>query len=142
MIEFLFFNSINCKIEQLYSDEEKIIKFLKSFYSEYITECDSFSINWSQIEIIKEKYCTKSLIKKIKILQEDGMIDYDPFLNAQDCNINWLKTLNITKEEKDSCWYNVYYTDNYSDIKIKISIIKEGNLYKINDIWSLNSQNP
>jgi hypothetical protein len=141
IIEFMFFNSFNCNIEQLYSDEEQIIKLLKYFYTEYISECDNPSTNWSQIEIIKEKYCTRSLIKKIKVLQEDAILDYDPFLNAQDCDINWLKTLNITKENNDSCWYDVSYMDNYNSkrIIIKLNVIKDENSYKINDIWSLNN---
>ena len=142
MIEFILFSSFNCKIEQSHSDEEPEIKLLKSFYTEYITACDNLSINWSQMEMIKEKYCTQFLIKKIKMLQENEIIDYDPFLNAQDCDINWLKTLDITKENKDSCWYNVSYVNNYNNerIKIKVSVIKTGDSYKINNILSLNNE--
>jgi hypothetical protein len=69
-------------------------------------------------------------------LKEDEL-DYDPFLKAQDSNTEWLKTLSIKKDLKESNHYQILYLDTYnnSQIKITVIVVKEKESYKIDSIF-------
>ena len=88
--------------------------------------------NDSIIELIKVKHCTANLINKINREEQD----FDPFLNAQDCNIEWLKTLSYKNDERNKNLYYVSYYDNYNNVKIiiKLIVVKEKEFYKIDNI--------
>ena len=62
-------------------------QMLKEFYTQYIT---AFS-RMSDLTNIKEKFLTEELRKRLDIAK----LDYDPFLNAQDCDKAWLKNLEV-----------------------------------------------
>lgn len=105
---------------------------LKTFYVIYISENAKESINKKRINIIKKKYVTEKLLNKI----EKEELDYDPIINAQDCDVQWSKTLEITNDCKKSQIYIVSYIDVYSKRKntIKLFIIKEFGYFKISNI--------
>lgn len=126
----ILFNS--CGQAQDNSSDGKIISMLKEFYTSYITENSKMPPNMKNIDSMKRKYCTNSLLYKIK-KQE---LDYDPFLNAQDSNTEWLKTLSITKDSNKTNLYIVSYIDSYSNnkISVKLIIVKEKDSFKINSI--------
>ena len=115
--------------------DEKI-KFIKSFYFEYITETcteDGSLPNMKNVERIEEKYCSKELLEKIKGL------DYDPFLKAQDCDVEWLNILDIKADKEDDTWFIVSYSYvDYLGVKqnicIKLKIIQTDNYYLIIDL--------
>lgn len=114
--------------------DEKI-NFIKSFYTEYITEnCKEDGLpNRENVEKIKEKYCSKELLTKIK------MLDYDPFLNVQDCDLEWLKILEIKADTKEDSWFIVSYSyidylDTKQNIRIRLKIIPIDKSYYIVDI--------
>lgn len=120
------------------------INFIQSFYKEYITEtCLEDDLpEWEKIEKIQEKYCSKELRRKIKeIIQEDGLLDADPFLNAQDCDIEWLKSLNVKADVNDS-WFVVSYSytdylNTKQNIEIRLKVISANDSYYIDDIEGL-----
>ncbi len=105
---------------------------LYKFYTSYINECSIVPTNFEKIDSIKNKYCTTNLLNKNKELYETQELDYDLFLNAQDCTNLSLKTLTI---QKDSTKNNVYVVSySYGDNPIRLFVIKENGIYKIDAI--------
>ncbi len=115
--------SIYAQSELSTISDGQIIKDLTNFYTLYITESSKNQPNERQLNLIKHKYCSDKLLRKLSLEE----LDYDPFLNAQDCDIEWLKTLTITKDNKSKNKYIVGFIDNFSNkkntIKLIISII-------------------
>jgi len=116
------------------STESAIPKMLITFYSTYIKAFSEMEPNKSETvcDSIRNLYCSKNLLAEIKIHE----LDYDPFLNAQDADIEWLKTLKITKDPKRNWLYTVSYLDNYSKetVYIKLKIVKLKESFKIDAI--------
>ena len=115
------------------TSEKDALIFIKSFYTEYIKLSDS--PNLKKIETLKQKYCSQKLLKSINDDLESGDLDYDVFVNAQDIDEKWLKTLSVNRELKSNI-YSVSYFDNYQrkTIKIKLKIINKGGKYLIDNI--------
>ena len=114
---------------------------LKEFYTQYITECDKTPTNFDTIEKIKENFLTKALIQKLQMAE----LDYDPFLNAQDCDKSWIETIEIKPVTETENIYKVCYRS--SDFRgehtncITLSLVKINGKYLINDIEGLSSEN-
>jgi hypothetical protein len=105
---------------------------LRTFYTNYITEISETSDvkkEISYLDSLTHIYCTSSLLEKIK----NEELDYDPFINAQDADIECLRTLTINKDAEVSNLYVVSYLETYSfqQINIKLLIVKQKNCYKI-----------
>lgn len=130
----MLLNTFNCISSPVQDDSDKqILSMLKSFYSNYITENSKMPPNQKNIKLIKNKYCTSTFLKKI----DKQELEYDPFLNAQDCKIEWLKTLTIRKDSIRNNLYYVSYINNYNNqhIIIKVIVVKLNQLYKIDLVW-------
>jgi len=72
------------------------------------------------------------LLAKIKTL------DYDPFLKAQDCDVEWLKRLNIKEDAKED-WFVVSYSyvdylNTKQNVVIRLKVISNDKSYSIFDI--------
>jgi Protein of unknown function (DUF3828) len=126
------FSSFSCQSQAKASDDAAI-KMLKEFYTSYITEGTKIESNEDKLESIQKKYCTAKLLTKMKHEMEEGEMDSDPFINAQDFDINWLKSLTISKDAQKADVYIVSYLDNDAQTRtnIKLHVVKEGSLYKI-----------
>lgn len=128
----MLFNIVSCKGQpQIETSDEEIMKMIKDFYTNYITENVKMPPDGSKIFSLKKKYCTTYLLEKIN----NQELDYDPFLKAQDSNIEWLKTLIIKKDPSKKGFYEVSYTDNTKQIVIKLTVIKQNESFKIDSIW-------
>jgi len=128
----MLLNTVNCNGQpQNKSSDEEIMSMIKSFYTGYITENVKMPPNGSKIFSLKKKYCTTYLINKIN----NQELDFDPFLKAQDSNIEWLKTLTVKKNVSKKGFYIVSYTDNNKQIIIKLNVIKQNESFKIDSIW-------
>ncbi|NBW35352.1 MAG: hypothetical protein EBR30_10110 [Cytophagia bacterium] len=111
-------------------DDDESIKallFLRNFYEEYLA-----AFNNSSTDSVKKKYCTVELLKELNF----GDRSYDPFLNAQDFDHNFLKTLKIKKSGVSKEIFIVSYVDSYTkeDVQITIGLLKIQNEYKINSV--------
>ena len=130
----LFFN---CKLvsSQSNSSDEQMLTMLKTFYTNYITE-SSGSSDEKKLDLIKRQYCTAELLKKIEQQLKTGTLDYDPFVKAQDCDKEWLKTLTVKKDSAKNNLFLVTWLDNYSkkQVTIHLSIIKQMESYKIDSV--------
>lgn len=131
MFGFMLFSAFSCQSNPPSSTDEQI-SMLKEFYKGYITENAKMPIDFAKVNLMKKKYCTANLLSKI----EKEELDYDPFLNAQDSNTEWLKTLSVKKDTNGSNLYQVSYKDTYSGklVVIKLIVIKEKGSYKIDAI--------
>lgn len=102
-------------------EEADAIKMLKTFYTEYIKETSEYGegYNPKKIEALKQKYCTTNFLKKLKAMNSD----YDIFLNAQDSDISYVKTLNVTKDQNNI--YIVSYKFRNEIIKKIYLVLKD-----------------
>lgn len=119
--------------KELSTDPEKeAIAMLESFYTKYLNQCLELPESAEdQRTVLLKKYCTPELYKKIASSQ----LDSDPFLNAQDCNPEWLKTFKIKKTaDKDS--YRMCYTDseNTEPSCVNLVVIATPDGFKISDV--------
>ncbi|WPV67746.1 DUF3828 domain-containing protein [Chitinophaga sp. LS1] len=112
------------------TDSAKIM--LTKFYKAYIPAVES-STGERQIEKLQKQYSTAKLISRVKKQTETMELDYDPYLNAQDADKDWVRTLQIEKDPKTPNLYNVSFLDNYEKKRhyIKVFVTKERNQYKI-----------
>lgn len=125
--------SINSTLKDTITNisENDGVKMLKNFYTNYITEMSRPDLNLKKIDSLKSISCS---INFIDYLNEEAF-DYDPFINAQDCDIDWLNNLTIDKSKENQNLYFVCFNKNDTDIKcIKISLKLENEEYKIDKI--------
>lgn len=113
---------------------ETPVDMLTAFYTQYITETSNPHWNQSKRDSIIRTYCTERITRIVHTGNPD-VLDYDLFLNAQDCDINWLNTLAIVPETAGSAYRISYeYTDYKGDIitnTIRLQVTKENDRYKI-----------
>jgi len=116
-----------CQAQNKTSGDSAVI-MLKQFYTAYITADDE-----KQLSSLQKKYCTKKILKRIA---DDEELDSDPFINAQDTDADWLRTMVINKDAQKPNVYVVSYVNNYTQKRIinKLLVVKEGKAYKIDDI--------
>lgn len=88
------------------------MKMLREFYTLYITENDKMKRDDLRIATIKEKYVTQKLIAKIDSAMLYYNLDYDPFVNAQDYDTAWIKTLEIAPVPERTNTFDICYTYN------------------------------
>ena len=112
---------------------------LRRFYAEYVAEwlCGSASDTKS----VQERYITRRLRNKLRNLSNKDGLDYDPFLEAQDCDRHTLDSLRIESDADRPEIRKVYlwdsYNKRYKEIVLRMKL--EGNEWKIDDIESLSS---
>lgn len=112
---------------------------LREFYTQYITECAG-NYNSDVINNIMAKFVTKELTQKLKTLE----LDYDPFLNAQDCDTTWLKTLEINPVQgpgMDDAYRICYDYDGVNTVCLTLFLVQIDGKWLINEIESL-SESP
>jgi hypothetical protein len=125
---------VNDTVVGVANREETAVQTLKDFYTAYISERSKPDENWESTVSMKKKYLTKKLQEKL----EDEDLDYDPIIDAQDCDENWTKTLEINAEASHENVYNVCFVsfgDNQKK-RIKLLLIKDNGNYLIDDILS------
>lgn len=120
-------------VQIIESSNDSIINTISSFYTSYISENVKDIVDKNYLKELKNKYLAKNLIVKL----EKRELDYDPLVNAQDYNIDWLNNIEITKDKSKLDTYKVYINDNNVETDISLVIKKERNQYKIYDINNL-----
>jgi len=124
--------SFSNKVENVSFQQKSPIEImLKNFYSEYITECRKNTPE-NNIDLVLKKYVTNKLLKKIERLD----LDYDPFINAQDCDENFFKNFKIKKDLKQTNTFIISYIVTYTKktISITLIVVELKGKYKIDDI--------
>lgn len=122
--------------------ESMLIDFYTNYITVFATEPPGLS-SQKKLEVLQKLYCTEELFKKIPFIVEQT--DADPFLKAQDCDINWLQTLNIIEDKQSHNEYIVSYSydqlvDANSDktvkavVTIRATLVRDGNNFKISSL--------
>jgi hypothetical protein len=113
----------------LYRDE-KVVQALKEFYTAYISECDNPDGSQAVMDSLRNKYLTKTLLTRLEAQE----LNYDPILQAQDCDRRTIETLEIESELRNV--YTVCYTSPHNRQKmcIKLLIIEWRGSYLIDNI--------
>lgn len=108
---------------------------IREFYEQYITHSSKCSdYNPADADRIMKTFLTEGLIRKLELAR----LDYDPFLNAQDCEMSWIKTLEIRPDTTRENTYEVYY--NYDALHrecITLSLVCIDGKYLIDDVNGL-----
>ncbi len=116
------------------NENQQAIEMLTEFYTLYMTEQDKMPPDLQAIEKIEHKFITQEFLKKLK----SSGLEYDPFLNAQDCSIDWIKTLEITSvQEKENAYKVCYHYDNEHTNCMTLYLITENGNFMINGIEDL-----
>jgi hypothetical protein len=117
----------------------KKIKFLKTFYNEYFSAASQDLPNLPKLDSLQLNYCTTELYDKLLYLYDLEEIDADPFLESQDPQKEWLKSLIIKVDNQDhSLFIITYKINNQKTNVIKLRVIEvDTNTYKISSIVSI-----
>lgn len=121
LISFLvFIFSVTCKAQTKAAPDQNI-SMLKQFYTSYITQIANIEGTEKELDIIKKRYCTAKLLSKL----DKEELDSDPFIQAQDADIDWVRTLLVAKDAQKHDVYTVSYMDNYykKRMVIKLQVI-------------------
>jgi len=117
-------------------DNKQAIAMLKEFYTNYLYAIDSRPRHKEKVDSIVNKYCTKQMLKQLEQAVTEEW-DYDLFLNGQEYQVEWLKTMSIYADSVNTNNYIVefkYYDDLFEkevQHKIKLHLVKTDNDYKI-----------
>lgn len=122
------------KTAQAQTDSAKMM--LLNFYKAYIPTFEMTGIK--QALKVQKQYSTAKLIAWIDKQTEKEELNYDPYVNAQDADQDWLKTIRIEKDAKTLNLYNVSFFDNFEKKRrfVRLFVTKEGNKYKISGFKS------
>ena len=112
--------------------------FLIEFYKSYLIACDNFKTSHEQLKLLKSKNCTERLLSYL----DNNQLDYDPFLDAQDCDMKWLESLNVKPLNKTDNVFVMSYNTGWQDkvVKLKLTILKSDGHYKIDGLERLNEE--
>jgi len=127
-------NSPNNKLpdEPATTPDTDAAAMLTEFYKQYVAACvdDDLNRGAKKSEELVIQYCTKALRDKMDAAE----LDYDPFLNAQDCDPSIFETLTIVKGKMDNQYTACYLYDAGRKNCMNLEVIKVGDDYKISDL--------
>ncbi|GAB3727618.1 hypothetical protein GCM10027594_09660 [Hymenobacter agri] len=111
---------------------------LKEFYTAYITAFSELPTTdaLKKLHALPKKYCTAGLLRKIDAQSRQGHLEADPFTQSQDVDLSWTKTLAVRRDTRSANFYTVSLGDDISRFKvtIQLTVLKQGNSFKIADI--------
>jgi hypothetical protein len=109
---------------------------IKDFYNSYYHEKEkiwdekNMEVAVEKLDSIINKYCTINLINQIR-----DAYDYDPFIDSNNYEESFLKTLTVLRDKNFNDLYYVSYLVNNSKTTIKLIIKKKFDQYKIDYLW-------
>ena len=116
---------------------------LKAFYNAYIilqSDIKPPKVQEEKVDSLLKRYCTSVFLNFYGTINGPDELDWDPFLDAQFCSIDWLKSLTIKKDLKRNDLYYVSFIKDSSNNElttIELSVIKEKDIYKIDSLPQL-----
>src|SRR5689334_6982998 len=122
------------KVEVPKNDMARPEGVLKELYSSYFTVLNNGGSG--QAGNYVDKYSTPELAAKYVAAtgKPEGPVNFDIFINAQEHRDLALGTLKRTLENPDHAIYEVHFTNNDDEQKVKVGMIKVGGTWLITDI--------
>ena len=112
-------------------DDDIAVATLKAFYREYITAVSTLPGN-EVPDSLKREYFTPRLLRKLAAAE----LDYDPVVNAQDCDESWLGSIVVTPASYNRGVYNVCYKGfRGQSVCILLKVVTEDGACRIDDIF-------
>ena len=107
---------------------------LKELYSSYFTVLNSGGE--AQAGNYVDKYFTPDLASRYAAAtaKPDNRVTFDVFINAHDHQELTLGVLKRTFENADRAVYEVHFTNNGDEQKLKVGLVKAGGTWQITDI--------
>lgn len=102
-------------------------RMLYEFYQSYLTEILENETDNNRVDSILNEYVSKELLAKLKSLE----LDFNPFVNVQGSDKNWLKKLLIDQVDSINGVYTVHFSDTHH---VLLQVSKENGKYRIADI--------
>lgn len=116
--------------------QDPACEFVRQFYTTYI---GLWLADEGDTRAVLKQNLTRTFYERLQCMYEQEELDYDPFLNAQDCDESVLEKLRI---EKDTLREHVYrvclwdnYHRNYKHVELLLEHTEQG--YRIDDLLSL-----
>jgi hypothetical protein len=103
------------------SDEE-VFAMLRSFYAKYIRTLNKYPTNEKKLLPLLKANCDAGLLARLENKKWNGKLDYDPFLKAQDVELEWLKTLTVSKVPKKEDLYAVSFSETPDRIVVHLVV--------------------
>lgn len=122
-------------------DDKQAMTMLKHFYTIYNTEwATNHDLNKRHVlDSLMNIYCTSSLISKIS----EPNLDHDMLIKDLYTTVEYLNTITVSKDSTKAGTYIVTYNAPNEDpqgreyiekVTIHVTVIKEGDSYKIADV--------
>jgi hypothetical protein len=129
---FILLDCKNTSTQEKYSEIE-VKEMLRLFYVHYINK--NAILDQVKSDSILKVYCSEKLIFHVNKLYAEQAIDADPFVNSQMIDVRMLEHIDFAKDVHKDYVYYVRYTYGDSKNEIKLSVIKEKEIYKVNHIF-------
>jgi len=114
------------------SDEE-VFAMLKTFYTKYIRTLNKYPTEERKLQPLLKANCDAKLLARLKEKKWSGKLDYDPFLKAQDVELEWIRTLEVRKvPNKDQ--YAVSFSETPDRIVVHLVVKEVDGGLKIKDV--------
>jgi hypothetical protein len=122
------------KVEAPKPDISRPEGVLKELYTSYFTVLNSGGA--AQAGNYVDKYFAPDLASKIAAASNspNNPITFDIFINAQDHRDLTLGTLKRALENNDHAIYEVHFTNNDEEQKVRVGLVKVGGTWQITDI--------
>lgn len=113
---------------------DSALVMLRRFYTEYIAGWDR-----DDKEEVLRRYLTPRFFDRLQRMYTELELDYDPFLEAQDCDESVLKNLRIERDSVRPDVYRILLWDNFNRKyrKAELLLIHGADGYRIDGIPSL-----
>lgn len=92
---------------------DSALGMLRRFYAEYIAAWLRNGDNEEGLAILR-RYLTPRLFGRLQRMYAEMELDYDPFLEAQDCDESVLENLRIEKDSVRTDVYRILLWDNFN----------------------------
>ena len=106
---------------------------LKELYTSYFATLNGGGK--ADVKDYAAKYFDPELASKYAAATNgEGKIDFDIFINAQDHAELTLGTIKRTLESPTHAIYDVHFTNNDNERKVRVGLVKAGDTWKVTDI--------
>jgi len=114
------------------SDEE-VFAMLRRFYTKYIRTLNKYPTDERKLQPLLKANCDAKLLARLNDKKWSGSLDYDPFLKAQDVELEWIRSLEVKKVPNKDL-YAVSFSETPDRIVVHLAVKEINGILKIKDV--------